>query len=61
MLVEQNDAWSSPLGIETETQLWNHIDHSLDQAKTGLGQDADSVIDNLMYEYAIKKVEKESQ
>ncbi len=52
-LAEKNDAWSSPLGINTETELWDHIDHSLSQAKAGLGRNADSVIDDLMQEYTI--------
>ena len=42
----------SPLGITTEEQLWSHIDHSLEQAKAGMGRDADEVIDDLMREYA---------
>ena len=40
--------WSSPLGIRTEEELWEHIDHSLQQARLGLGRDADEVIDDLM-------------
>ena len=45
--------YSSPLGITTDEQLWAHIDHSVDQAKNGLGRDADEVIDDLMRKYAI--------
>ena len=44
----------SPLGITTEEQLWSHIDHSLEQAKAGMGRDADDVIDDLMREYGKK-------
>ncbi len=51
-LANKNDGWSSPLGITTEKQLWDHIDHSLEQAKAGKGRDADEVIDDLMREYA---------
>ncbi|MBO4395584.1 MAG: hypothetical protein J5819_04485 [Eubacterium sp.] len=39
-----NNSWQSPLGIETEKQLWDHIDQSLEHAKTGVGRDADDVI-----------------
>ena len=42
----------SPLGFKTEEELWAHIDHSLDQAKSGAGRDADEVIDDLMREFA---------
>ena len=48
----KRQAWNSPLGIETEEQLWNHIDHSLNQAKSGTGKNADDIIDELMQEYA---------
>lgn len=41
----------SPLGITTEEQLWSHIDHSLEQAKAGMGRDVDEVIDDLVREY----------
>ena len=34
----------SPLGIGNEEELWAHIDHSLSQAKSGLGRDADDVV-----------------
>ena len=44
----------SSLGITTEEQLWSHIDHSLEQAKAGMGRDADDVIDDLMREYGKK-------
>ncbi len=43
----------SPLGIETEEQMWKHIDRSLAQAKAGEGRDADAVADDLMREYAV--------
>lgn len=43
-LANKNDGWSSPLGITTENQLWDHIDHSLEQAKAGNGRDADEVM-----------------
>lgn len=36
----------SPLGVETEEQLWEHIDYSLSQAKAGEGRDADEVIES---------------
>ena len=52
-LAEKNTNWRSPLGINTDEQLWSHIDHSLMQAKKGIGRDADEVIDDLMREYAI--------
>ena len=47
-LAAKNDARISPLGIETEDQLWARIDHSLAQANAGYGRDADDVIDGLM-------------
>ena len=50
-LAEKNEKWSDPLGITTEGQLWEHIDHSLEQAKAGKGRDADMVIDDLMREF----------
>lgn len=50
-LSSKNDEWISPLGIDSEEQLWNHIDHSLAQAKAGMGKDADELIDELMKEY----------
>ena len=50
-LADKNEKWNSPLGITTEGQLWEHIDHSLDQAKTGKGRDADLVIDDLVREF----------
>ena len=43
--------WNSPLNITTDEQLWDHIDHSLEQAKAGKGRDADEVIDDLMREF----------
>ena len=43
--------WNSPLNITTDEQLWDHIDHSLEQAKEGKGRDADEVIDDLMREF----------
>lgn len=49
----KNRSWQSPLGIETEEQLWNHIDHSLAQAKDGLGKDTDDLIQELMQGYAV--------
>ena len=52
-LAGKNDEWISPLGITTEEQLWAHIDHSLEQAKAGMGHDADEVIDDIMREYEI--------
>ncbi|MCR4749321.1 MAG: hypothetical protein K5877_05855 [Lachnospiraceae bacterium] len=51
-LANKNEGWSSPLDIATEKQLWDHIDHSLEQAKASKGRDADEVIDDLMREYA---------
>ena len=51
-LSAKNTGWESPLGISTEEQLWSHIDHSLAQAKAGMGRDADDVINDLMREYA---------
>ncbi len=51
-LAQKNDVWVSPLGIETEDQLWGHIDHSLAQAKAGIGRDADEVITDMLREYA---------
>ena len=50
---ESNDNWSSPLGIETEDQLWSHIDHSLGQAKAGQGRDADIIISELAQEFSV--------
>ena len=49
-----NENTVSSLGITTEEQLWSHIDHSLEQAKAGMGRDADDVIDDLMREYGKK-------
>lgn len=46
-LTAAREKWHSPLGIKTE-ELWNHIDHSLSQAKAGQGRDADDVIKNLI-------------
>lgn len=53
IIVELADVnkWNSPLNITTDEQLWNHIDHSLAQAKAGKGRDADEVIDDLMREF----------
>ena len=42
----------SPLGINSEEEMWSHIDHSLKQAKAGEGRDADLVIDELLREMA---------
>ena len=53
-LSAKNSEWNSPLGIQTEDQLWARVDHSLDQAKRGIGRDADEVIDDLMRKYAIR-------
>ena len=39
--------------IIAEEELWGHIDHSLQQAKAGEGQDADKVIDRLKKEFAL--------
>lgn len=39
--------------IIAEEELWEHIDHSLQQAKAGEGQDADEVIDCLKKEFAL--------
>ena len=39
------------MNITTDEQLWDHIDHSLAQAKAGKGRDADEVIDDLMREF----------
>ena len=50
-LTAAREKWHSPLGIKTEEELWNHIDHSLSQAKAGQGRDADDVIEDLMKEY----------
>lgn len=49
----KNRPWYSPLEIETEEQLWNHIDHSLAQAKAGLSKDTDDLIQELMQEYVV--------
>ncbi len=43
----------SPLVITTE-ELWSHIDHSLEQAKAGMGRDVDEVIDDLVQIYEKK-------
>lgn len=51
-LANKNDKWNSPLGITTDEQLWDHIDHSLEQAKAGKGRDADEVIGDLMREFS---------
>ena len=53
VIVELADVnkWNSPLNITTDEQLWDHIDHSLAQAKAGKGRDADEVIDDLMREF----------
>ena len=53
IIVELADVnkWNSPLNITTDEQLWDHIDHSLAQAKAGKGRDADEVIDDLMREF----------
>ncbi len=51
-LSAKNSVWESPLGISTEEQLWSHIDHSLAQAKAGIGREADDVINDLLKEYA---------
>ncbi len=45
--------WKSPLGIETEEQLWEHIDHSIAQAKAGEGCDAVEMADRLKRELAL--------
>ena len=45
--------WKSPLGITNDKQLFAHIDHSLAQAKEGIGRDADEVADGLLQEYAL--------
>ena len=50
-LAGKNEEYTSPLGITTEEQLWSHIDHSLEQAKAGMGRDVDEVIDDLVREY----------
>ncbi len=47
-----DNRFNSPLGITTDEQLWDHIDHSLDQAKNGIGRDADEVINDLLREFA---------
>ena len=52
-LAAGNNSGKSPLGIDTEEQLWAHIDHSLEQARNGLGRDADDVIDDLRREFAV--------
>ena len=52
-LSAKNADRNSPLGIQTEDQLWAHIDHSLEQAKNGTGRDPDEVIDDLMRKFAI--------
>ena len=52
-LTEKNEEWKSPLGITTDEQLWAHIDHSLDQAKAGMGRAADDVINDLMKVYSV--------
>ena len=44
---------NSLLNIQNEDQLWEHIDHSLNQAKSGIGREADEVFDDLMRKYAM--------
>ena len=52
-LSEKNDSWQSPLGIENEKQLWDHIDQSLEHAKIGVGRDSDDVISDFRREFAL--------
>ena len=51
-LSAKNNEWMSPIGIESEEQLWAHIDDSLSQAKAGMGRDAEEVVNDLLKEYA---------
>ena len=51
--LSDKEPYISPLEIMTDEQLWNHIDHSLAQAKAGIGREADEVIDDLLKEVAV--------
>ena len=42
---------SNSLGIRNEDELWQHIDHSFEQAKLGKGRTAEEVIGDLKREY----------
>ena len=46
-----DNEYVSPLGIQSDEQLWEHIDHSVAQADAGTGEDADQVIKELMQEF----------
>ena len=50
-MVENESTWESPLGIETEEQMWAHIDHSLDQIKEGRVAPAKQASSRLRAEY----------
>ena len=50
-MVEKESKWESPLGIETEEQMWAHIDHSLDQIKEGRVAPAKQASSRLRAEY----------
>ena len=57
-LADVHNRFKSPLGIENEEALLNHIDSSLEQAKSGIGIDADEAISSLMQEFDLWKVSK---
>ncbi len=40
--------WESPLGINTEEELWAHIDNSIDQIASGEYQDAEEFEKEMM-------------
>lgn len=50
--VQQTEGFLDKM-IIAEEELWEHIDHSLQQAKAGEGHDADEVIDCLKKEFAL--------
>ena len=52
-LSAKNKKWKSPLGIETEEQLWKHIDHSLAQINPEDCKDADVMCDELLAELGL--------
>ena len=47
-----DNEYISPLDIQSDEQLWEHIDHSVAQADAGIGEDADTVIKELIQEFA---------
>ncbi|MBR1642159.1 MAG: hypothetical protein IJ683_07545 [Butyrivibrio sp.] len=50
-LIDKKKAWESPLGIETEDQLWSHIDHSIAQIAEGKVAPAKQASQRLRAEY----------